>query len=571
MNPSPVSSERGDQTHIRPLIPIAKRAGLWQKTPPMFFRCINSALVAALVVAAGAGCGKSQPGPGAPPASTPPGETVARVHWLGKKRLAADTNAAAFMDIWKLPESAKLETQTLDKLSLVPWRLLKGATTTNGATVARLRPLLDDLVQAESYLEIRGATNQPGELVLAIRLGEARAQLWETNLAAVLESLTGVRPVAPAAGRRGWSLKKPDAPRLIELARAGEWTVIGLGPEQNTLLAAVRARLERDHVPFAARTTDFWLEADFDLRRVAGALAPGWNLPEGLPRTSLTVIGTGRDVVTRGQFNFAGLRPFELEAWNVPTNLIHDPLISFTAIRGVGPLLASLKMWHDLQLGPPPNQLFFWALEGIPVQTYFAAPLPDASNQVHAAAELLVRQTGRWPDTNTMLNFVRATDYNGAVWAGVPFMSPFLRSVDAAGGRFAFGGLFPDALTNRPPPELLPQILGRTNLVAYDWELTGPRIESWIFTGQLFRLVVDRAQLPPESAGMAWLKAIAPRLGNCATAVTRTGAEQLSLVRNSSVGFTAVELHALADWLESPQFPRGTHTALAPPPPRPEN
>ncbi len=315
----------------------------------MFFRCINSALVAALIAAAGAGCKKSEPGPGAPSASSPPEETVARVHWLGKNRLAADTNAASFMDIWKLPESARLETQTLDKLSLAPWRLLKGDAATNGAPVARLRPLLDDLVQEESYVEVRNATNQPGELVLAIRLSPERSDLWETNLAVVLESLTGVRPVVAPGDRRGWSLKIPDAPRLIELARAGDWTVIGLAPEQNTLLAAVRARLERDHVPFAARTTDFWLEADFDLRRVAGALAPGWDLPEGLPRASLTVIGAGRDVLTRGQFNFAGLRPFELEAWNIPTNLVHDPLISFTAIRGVRPWLASLKMWHDLQ------------------------------------------------------------------------------------------------------------------------------------------------------------------------------------------------------------------------------
>ena len=57
---------------------------------------------------------------------------------------------------------------------------------------------------------------------------------------------------------------------------------------------------------------------------------------------------------------------------------------------------------------------------------------------------------------------------------------------------------------------------------------------------------------------MAWLKAVAPKLGNCATAVTQTGPDQLSFVRRSTVGFTAVELHALADWLESPQFPRGT-------------
>ena len=47
----------------------------------------------------------------------PPVETVARVLWLGKQRLAADTNAASLMGIWNLAESRKLEAQTLDRLA----------------------------------------------------------------------------------------------------------------------------------------------------------------------------------------------------------------------------------------------------------------------------------------------------------------------------------------------------------------------------------------------------------------------------------------------------------------------
>jgi len=72
--------------------------------------------------------------------------------------------------------------------------------------------------------------------------------------------------------------------------------------------------------------------------------------------------------------------------------------------------------------------------------------------------------------------------------------------------------------------------------------------------------------MPAESASIAWFKAAASKFGNCATYVTKTGPNQLSFARRSNTGFTAVELHGLADWLESPQFPRGTHTSLAPPP-----
>jgi len=39
----------------------------------------------------------------------------------------------------------------------------------------------------------------------------------------------------------------------------------------------------------------------------------------------------------------------------------------------------------------------------------------------------------------------------------------------------------------------------------------------------------------------------------------------LTFARKSTLGFTALELHLLADWLESPRFPHGLHTFPAPP------
>ena len=67
----------------------------------------------------------------------------------------------------------------------------------------------------------------------------------------------------------------------------------------------------------------------------------------------------------------------------------------------------------------------------------------------------------------------------------------------------------------------------------------------------------------------AFLKKSAPLQERTTTFLTRTGPAQLGVERYSTTGFNALELHLLADWLESPQFPRGSHTALAPPPPAP--
>lgn len=530
---------------------------------------IKLALFGVVVVALGAGCGKSEPGRSVPsvppPSSARSAETVARVHWLGKKRLAAETNAAFFMGIWNLPASAKLEAQTLDKLSVAPWRLAHGDAAITNAAAAQLRPLLDDLVSEESFVEVRQPTNQSGELAFAIRLSDARARLWETNLAVVLESLTAIRPVAATGDRRGWSLKKTQPPNLIELTRVGEWTVVGAAQEHNGLLGELLARIQRDHAPAVASPTNSWVEAGFDLRRVAAALSLGWNLPADWPGISLTVTSDGQNVLTRGNLNFARSLPFELEPWNIPTNLIHDPLVGFTAVRGVSSWLSSLKIWNDLQLGAPPKQLYLWALSGIPIQTYFAAAMPDAAKPRSQIASRLLSEGNAWLATNGMGTFQQSSnDVTG--WVGVPFASPHFEVLTNGTVEYLYGGFFPlGATTNPLPVELYYAVTNSINLALYDWEITAPRVDGWIFLGQTLRLMLGKPQLPVGSAGLTWLQTAGPKLGNCATRLTLTGTNQLAFARSSSIGFTGFELHLLADWLESPQFPSGLHSLKAPP------
>jgi hypothetical protein len=281
---------------------------------------------------------------------------------------------------------------------------------------------------------------------------------------------------------------------------------------------------------------------------------------------TLGITGDGQTVRTRGQLNFANPLPFELEPWNIPTNLIHEPLVSFTAIQGLRPWLSSSKFWPGLSLGPPPNQLYFWAQNGPEFLSYFAAPMANASNWVERATDRLLQEPNAYLAAEGMGRFERSTNGPGAVWTDVILMAPYLRPVALSGGDFVFGGLVPSPLTNRPPPaELVRTILRDTNLVAYDWELTGPRLHEWLNFGQLVRFALHLAQVPTKSVSLAWLNALEPKLGGCVTAVTRTGPAQLTLTRRSELGFSAAELDWLADWLESPQFPRGLNTFLGEP------
>jgi hypothetical protein len=549
-----------------------------------------------LMAACVAGCNKPAPPPLLLP--PPPPETIARLRWIGMERIAADTNAASALGIWNLPESQNLQGVMLDRLALgllttndvlaitnqLAYTGLASPTNSNPAPVsnyqsrltglpALLRPLLVDLIRQESFLEVRQATNQPGDLALAIRLNPERARFWETNLAAVLESATGSR-VVPAPDRtNGWhlqfSIPGKQLTRHVDFVCAGEWTVLGVGQPTNALASELRYLIQRTGMPFPRQPKDFWLYAEVDLPRVASALSLGWDLPADLPRLTLGVTGDGESVRTRCQFDLAKPLPADLGQWNIPTNVIHDPLVSFTAIRGLGPWLSSQKLWQDVFPGTPPSELYFWAENGLPFLSFAAARLPNASNQVSQLAGRLMQQANPWLATNSQGSFQPTTNGNGVAWKELPLVEPFLESLPSAADDLVFGGIVRDISTNRPPQGLFLQITSPTNLVAYDWELTGTRVGQWLYFGQFFRMFLVRAQLPPKSASVAWINALEFKLGNCGTAVTRTGPAQLSLARKSTMGLNANEIHLLCDWLESPRFPRGVNTMLgtADPPP----
>jgi hypothetical protein len=573
------------------------------------------------------GCGKSKSNDqaagtertNAPPSATTAGQQpslVTRFHWLGKKKISADTNSAGLMKIWDLPESAVLENQTLDKLALAmayqlpitnpPPALMSTnmpSVITNYHAFLRgaselLRPLLADVLQSECYFELHQPTNQPWALALAVRIGDTGAALWETNLAAALQLLGGSRPV-PASDGHGWQMQVADTrtlfqgvlPRqssilnsqssIIEFARAGEWTLVGLmqsppsplSPLPSPLsshpfLPELRTRLgslDRS-IPFSFWETNNWLEAELDIAGLGPLFWAQASQFKNPPRISLSVGGDGENVRTRARLDFPKPLPYRDEKWNIPTNLISQPLKSFTAIRGFAPWLASLKTWNDLAIGPPPNQFFVWALE-IPVQTFFAAPQPDASNQVSRLSDLVLQKGAQYFATNDIAKFERATAYNGLQWAGLPSLVPFLRSVETNDAHYIFGGFFPapDIMSNIPP-ELVQQITAATNLVYYDWELTGPRIEQWIHIGQFLRFVSYKEQMPFELASRQWLKAVMLQLGNSGSSMAFTGPNQLSFARRSNLGFTGFELNLLADWLEAPDFPRGLHSLVPVPP-----
>src|SRR5262249_47379238 len=157
-----------------------------------------------------------------------------------------------FLKVWQLPESERLRVQTLDKLALAwkPEGTNPPPTTTNyaplvheNASATLLRPLLDDIVQQECYLEIRDQSDKQGQVVLAIRLDAARSGIWETNLAQLIESTTGTskKAIQSTDGSVGWEVQVNNPSTAIsgllkhvQFVRSGDWTFVGLAPGQNS-------------------------------------------------------------------------------------------------------------------------------------------------------------------------------------------------------------------------------------------------------------------------------------------------------------------------------------------------
>jgi hypothetical protein len=490
-------------------------------------------------------------------ASPPAPDLMVQVHFAGAEQISADTNAAAFTNLWCSPEMQALREQTLNKLSRAPYNWFKQkilSDTNDGA--GQLRPLLDDLLGAEWFLQIHDATNGAPEFALAIRLNASRAQLWQTNLGNVLEAWT---VMSVKKMQNGWELKKHLPPNVIRFVRVGDWVVFGWGQDKLLLNDELVRRVLAEKRPAPAEKND-WLTADLDWPR----LARWWPSLSaiGLPETRWQAIGRDGNLYVDGKLIFPQPLAMTLEKWRMPTNMIHQPLISFTAARGIAPWLGKQSWAQPYEISPVPNQGFIWALALSPFQTFAAVPVPDASNALAQLGQKLAASTN-WQN-HFMVPLTMKMTNNQIAWFGLPFVAPKLEALHEPSGDFLFAGVFPNSPEGNPlPPELL-TLLGQTNLVYYHWEITAERLKLLPQLSQLALMVTRHQQLDAQSAAGKWLASVGPTPGYNVTQVTQTAPNQLTFMRKAPGGLTAVELTALANWLEAPNFP-GCDLRLPPP------
>jgi hypothetical protein len=508
---------------------------------------VSAGLVAALV----AGRQVWQPTAVAAPAPAP--VPLLSWHFAGTQALQGNTNGLALREILAQASTRQVVEASMEHLARAPERLFATELRTGQPVPATLiRPLLDDALRHESWGALQSVADQVTELTLAARLDETASARWEKNWQAVVAALGAPKPVAlrgkPGAG---WEAHWSGGSTVSRFFRDGNVSFISLGRTPLHTDAAVASRVRS-----GSRGGNDWLTVEADPAGLAHLLhvpaTPDW------PQVRLSVAGQGQYLRSQARLEFAAPLHLKLDPWRVPTNTISDPIISFTAVRGLQDWLAARGEIRRLGV-PAPNQAFGWARAQIPFATFFAWPWPGASNQLPTLATHLPAVATNWFPHINVGQITYETNFHRAAWVRLPILVPFIVPAGPPEEDFVLAGLFPITAPHRPvPAELIDQLGASPNLVYYDWEITEGRVEGWRNLAAIHGMLSGYEPPPTNSLALLWLADtnVTRFLGNSVTTVSVVSPKELLATRTSSAGLTGFELTLLRRWLDDPEFPK---------------
>ncbi len=460
-------------------------------------------------------------------AALPQPDLLVQAHFAGVQKIAADPRANAFTNEFCSREALALRAQTAARLGgwLSGWLQTNlSVKVTDGP--ATLRPLLDDLQASEFFLEIRAAANGQPEAGLAIKLAPARARLWQASL-------------------------KPFF-ALATFQSTGDWLIF----DSNPALLGIGDRLARN---LSAPPAD-WFDLDVNWPRLAQ-----WHplLKQlALPETQFTVTAPDNDFRVNGKLFFPENLALNLEPWRIPTNSVHVPFTSFTAVRGFSSWLQSQPWAQSCLLAPVPNQAVIWSQPLLQTRTFAAVPVPNAASALSQACQRLAPVFSAANAANELIAPItpelagNEVDFTRTPWVGMK-----LRALTEPAGQFLVGELVPNTANRQPLPPELYRRLETKGLVFYHYEATGDRIKQLLYLTQLGLMITRHDQLSTGAAAFNWVQGLGtnltlnPAWDHTDTEIIVAGPAELAFARKSPVIFTALEFYALEAWLDGPAFP----------------
>lgn len=467
-------------------------------------------------------------------------DAAVQYHCAGMARLRSDPHLLTLQKVLALPKTTNLEELAQIRFcALLTNSLPIGNNPSNAALIG---PLLSDVVEDESLGKFGGASANGTGFILAVRLSPQRTKLWQDNFSKVLGGDGEKFSSLEYSGLR-W---KTGGSNPIWIIPARDWLLAGCGDDFSAAQMEYLNQIKAKGRPVPALDGN-WLEGEINSSRVGG-----WFRCLRPANIKIAVKPDEDNLQIEARILEAGAIPWNSGPWQIPKDLMQGQIISFSAGQDVAAFLRLSPGLSHLDSNPLTNQFCFWSLDQMPMLNYLAWPADNASNALRSLAA----------DAPTVLN-PELKRFNGTelswypgsgklVWQNMRLFTPAFQAVQAKDGQFLLMSGFPRSNKSKPVSDaLLGQVEGHTNLVYYDWELTGRRLQVWQI---LSKMISNRSSLQSNDANYkagvesGWLEPASRLVGNTVTEVTHVAANELSIMRKAPVGFTALELVLLADW-----------------------
>lgn len=478
-------------------------------------------------------------------------QVLAQFRSAGAGQLAGATNLVTLNRIRALPSTAALRKLAFGKVSSLMAAAL--GFDANSPAKSFLGDLLPDLLQSESLGSFGGSSTNALDFVLALRLDTNRAQVWQDNISKMLGG-DGEKFTSEGFAGRRWT---KDASRPFWIVPARDWLLVGHGDALAPLGTQYLQELSRQGNPGPSLKENL-LEADVDLPGLAPWL-PDWPRAFKPARIKISVAIEGDNLLTSAHIIYPEPIAWNTRPWQIPDGLVRSPLLSFTAGQDVAAFLNPAPAFSRIDNNPLTNQFYAWAQGAVGFESYLAWPVPNASNalrtlstQAPDAFNPALKQSHRG-------EFVWLPKLDRLVLSNHSIFAPFVEAASSTNSQFLLLSLLPISLANKPAPdELWAQVKGRGDLVYYDWEETGPRLQQWrLLSGMLLHPspAGNDDSLDANIVKENWLNAIGAPKGNTVTQITRVAPGELSLLRTSPFGLTGIEMVLLSDWISSSPLP----------------
>jgi len=474
-------------------------------------------------------------------------EPALKLHFAGIDNLIQREDAKTLKTVWMQKETRELRTEALGKLA-------KHMANESGKGASLFNSILPDIGLGETFLTITPGDLNPDVTFIAA-MSKTRGGEWIKRLKQLSIRDGAELNEKTQAGYTGWRVDYKNG-NSIGFGYADGWLLLGSGASTFKTLKHAAKQISNSSRPAPVESDN---DLSIELRGSAVPIALQKDLPGKAKAIRLTSRLRKNNFFTKAVVMFDKALPTVTNKWEIPARTITEPLASFTAARGVG-LSTAESILGRTELEPTNDQFFAWSQARTKFQSFFAMKVDDPAAEI---ARLAKRISEYKKPGSAGENFIGKVVHDpkkpAVTWGNVPLFAPYLTKANSADKGYVVGGVFPPDPNKKPiPQELLNEFINKDNLIYYNWEITGQRLEKWNLLIQFAAILSDRReQLVNKTKGIAFITSLYPKLGNTITDATVNNNE-LTITRKSHLGLSALEIAMVTRWLDNPQFPKLT-------------